>query len=187
MEKYRHIAFCALVSLGMHAREHACKSYIHENIYILRWLTTARQKKRFSPAFSPYLDKLMDLTRQQMSTVSMKKKLESFYAFSLPESVEKTEFYRFRLTIEQLDASGYHWFNLAASDLNKKILNYKGKGIFTEKSAFSCSFSNDGKQVAPVRMIIIKMDDEIINEFLRNNFTVTCENNSNILWSALSM
>lgn len=183
MERYRHIAFCALVSLGIHNKEHGKISSLQENIYILRWLKAARDKKCFPPVFISYLEKLSELACQQMSTASMRKKLEAFYNFSSPDSVAQSEYYRFKIVQTELNLAGYPWYNLTANDLKKKLNDFSGQGIFTEKNAFSCAFTLQGKLSIPLRMIIPVMDEVIKNTFARHSFKLTAESNNNLLWT----
>ena len=182
MEKYQHIAFCALVSLGIHSRDNGSDSFIQENIFILRWLTTAKKNKCFSPVFDSYLEKLTDLTRQQISTTSMKRKLESFYQFSSLEHVAQTDYYRLQQARQELNNAGYRWFNLSASELQKKLGHLNEAGIFTEKTAFSLTFTTLGKQIAPLRMIVPRMDSAIVDIFSRNNFQINGKEKNNLLW-----
>lgn len=186
MERYRHIAFCALISLGIHNKEHGKTSFLQENIYILRWLKAARDKKCFPPVFIPYLEKLSELVCQQMSTTSMRKKLEAFYHFSSPTSVVQNEYYRFKIVQEELSLAGYPWYNLTTRDLKKKLNDFSGQGIFTEKKAFSCAFTPQGKLTVPLRMIIPVMDEVIKKTFTRHSFKLTVASDNNLLWTLTS-
>ena len=182
MEKYRHIAFCALVSLGIHKKYHGINSFLQENIYILRWLNTAKREKRFSQTHIPYLDKLVELTNQHMSTSSMKKKLESFYHLPLPEHIAQSEYYQFSMAQESLKISGYPWFNLSTHELKKKLNSFSGQGIFTEKHAFNFAFPLQDKMTAPLRMIIPSMNNTIKKIFSFHNFKITPEKSNPLLW-----
>ncbi|EIY4985241.1 DUF2913 family protein [Enterobacter hormaechei] len=183
MEKYRHIAFCALASLGIHKKYYGFNSFLQENIYILRWLNAARNEKRFSQDFTPYLNKLIELTRQQIATTSMRKKLDDYWYLSAQENINQIDYFRLKSVQNTLENAGYPWFNLAAKELKQKLNEYTGKGIFTEWHALNCAFSLQGKLVTPVRMIVPNMDDIIQNIFFQENFLLTRENNNKLLWT----
>ena len=183
MEKYRHIAFCALASLGIHKKYHGFNSFLQENIYILRWLNTARNEKRFSQDFTPYLNKLIELTRQQIATTSIRKKLDAFWSLSEEENINQIDYFRLKSVRNTLESAGYPWFNLVAQELKQKLNNYTGKGIFTEWHAYNCAFSPQGKLVTPVRLIVPNMDNIIQGVFIQQNFQLIRENKNKLLWT----
>ncbi|HBT4804011.1 TPA: DUF2913 family protein [Klebsiella quasipneumoniae subsp. similipneumoniae] len=186
MERYRHISYCALVALGIHRKYNGDMSFLQENIILLRWFKGALQKRCFAPSFTPYIEKLISLTNNNMSTSSMKCKLEAFYKFSEPEKVVLRDYFRFYSAIEELRLSGINHFNLSASRLKAELASFTSVGIFTEKNAFRNFFSPGGILLSPARLIIVGVNDTILGAFSKQRFELISEAGNNILWSLYS-
>ncbi|HBR6062508.1 TPA: DUF2913 family protein [Klebsiella pneumoniae] len=147
-----HLAWCALVALGLQKSKQRVVSETEENLFLIRWLATARRQKRFSPDLTGHIDWLLSQGRRLGPRARLTQKLEYLWLLSNGELSEMPDILRLTYAIEVIKAGGWqYWVVDEKKWLTVTFSNHIHSVCFI-KTEIEQGFDNNGKQNRPLRV-----------------------------------
>lgn len=153
-----HFAWCALMALRIAQQDGQALSTLTAHTFLLRWLAVAQKQKRFPRTVASDIEGLLALARKNGASANLPDSLEYLWTSCTGPVSVQSDLYRLTYTIEQLKAQG--WINTAVSDDDwdgeDLIAEYRDAHVLlVKKSSLSCSFSDEGKLLAPVEFRVV--------------------------------
>lgn len=152
-EKSGHLAWCALVALGLARQNGDVLSPAQENLFLTRWLATALKQRRFSRDVTPDIEWLLKQGRQLGVSAKLPGKLDYLWRSCTGELSEQNDL--FRLTYALETAKDMHWNYRLLSDREWSgryavALNGGVNGIYLSRTNLDVAFDNNGGQINPL-------------------------------------
>lgn len=152
-EKSGHLAWCALVALSLAKQDGSIQSTAQENLFLIRWLSTALKQRRFPRDVNPDIEWLMRQGRQLGVNAKLAGKLGYLWQSCTGELSEQNDL--FRLTYALETAKEMYWNCRILSDREWSgryavVLNVGVNGIYLSRSNLGAVFNNDGQQINPL-------------------------------------
>jgi len=152
-EKSAHLSWCALIALALEKQEKGRLSSTQENIFLLRWFSTALKQHRFPRDFSSEIEWLICIGKKSTGQISLSKKIESLWRFCTSEISHQADL--FRLTYVLDTAVGLHWQYHILSDSqwakkNAILLSPAINAIYIPHRSLDVVFDSEGRQILPL-------------------------------------
>ncbi|ERK15166.1 MAG: DUF2913 family protein [Pantoea sp.] len=152
-EKTGHLAWCALVALHVARLDGLVGSVSQENIFLIRWLSTALKQHRFPREVAPDIHWLLKQGRTLGARSELRDKLEYLWRTCNGVLLEQNDLFRLTYAIEtakQMDFTFHHLNDREWSGRNRFSANPVMDAIYLSRSSLDVSFNEDGKQIAPL-------------------------------------
>ena len=152
-EKTGHLAWCALVALHIARLDGLVRSVSQENIFLIRWLSTALKQHRFPREVAPDILWLLKQGRTLGARSALRDTLEYLWRTCNGILLEQNDLFRLTYAIEtakQMDFSFHHLNDQEWSGRNEVSANSAVDAIYLSRTSLDGSFNEDGKQIAPL-------------------------------------
>lgn len=152
-EKTGHLAWCALIALHMARLDGAVRSVSQENIFLIRWLSTALKQHRFPREVAPDIHWLLKQGRRLGARSELCDKLDYLWRTCNGILLEQNDLFRLTYAIEtakQMDYSFHHLNDREWSGCRVLAGNTTADAIYLSRTSLDVSFNDDGQQIAPL-------------------------------------
>lgn len=152
-EKTAHLVWCAMIALRLARQDGRVQSEQQENLFITRWFADAERQRRFSRDVATDIRWVLQQGRSLGVRAQLARKLDYIWRSTTGNILEQTDL--FRLTWGLETARSQQWVYHVLSDpewlrLRRLTLNPDVCAVYIPKTALEKSFSEEGKQTAPV-------------------------------------
>lgn len=146
-----HLAWCALVALGLQRHDRLVVTEAEENLFLIRWLATARKQKRFSRHLTADIDWLLAQGRRLGVRARLYQKLHYLWLMSSGDLHNMPDLLRLTYAIEMAKAGGWQYFLVDEKKMAAGISRFHNNNSFClERTAVEAGFDSNGKQIAPL-------------------------------------
>ncbi|WP_158781608.1 DUF2913 family protein [Pantoea sp. BAV 3049] len=182
-EKSGHLAWCALVALALARKEGGVLSPAQENLFLIRWLSTALKQRRFSRDVTPDLEWLIKQGRQMGVSARLAGKLNYLWRSCTGELSEQNDL--FRLTYALETAKDMHWTYRLLSDREWSgryavALNAGVNGIYLLRTNLDVAFDDNGHQVNPLMAQLTGSVEGVMKLFNRCGWQADSERDASL-------
>lgn len=152
-DKTGHLAWCALIALHVARQDGLVCSVSQENMFLIRWLSTALKQHRFHREVAPDIHWLLKQGRTLGARSELRDKLDYLWRTCNGILLEQNDLFRLTYAIEtakQMDFSFHHLNDREWSERRLMTANTAADAIYLSRNALDVSFNEDGKQIAPL-------------------------------------
>ncbi|MDZ6614539.1 DUF2913 family protein [Escherichia coli] len=155
--KTGHFAWCALVALHLARREGLVQSDMQKNLFLIRWLATAKKQRRFDRDVTPDIDWLLQQGRTLGSRGKLPQKLDYLYRSCTGALHEQSDLFRLTYALESAKEAGFAYQLLSDKSWHRRHAvspDTLSNTICLSKNALEQAFDTDGHQTAhlPVKI-----------------------------------
>lgn len=163
-----HLAFCALVALALERQTGGATTLYAENLFLIRWLATARKQKRFPRSVAIDIAWLPERGRKHGPAGKIRQHLEYLWRSCSGNMKNQSDLFRLTYACEYLKDQG--WNNYVMNTQEWRSGNIDGhpadtNGFYVEKAALNAGYSTEGKQILSVDFRVIGDADAFIDVF----------------------
>jgi putative hemolysin len=108
-DKAGHLAWCALVALGIARQEGAVAAPAQENLFLIRWLATALKQRRFSRDVTRDIEWLLKQGRLHGVRARLPGKLDYLWRSCTGELTEQNDLFRLTCALETAKEMQWHY------------------------------------------------------------------------------
>lgn len=167
-----HLAFCALVALGLARQEGKAGTPYAETLFLIRWLTDARKQKRFPKSVAIDIDWLLQRGRRYGATAKLRKHLEYLWNSCNGNLAQQSDLFRLTFVTETLKDRGWDTYVLEPREWGQQDnITINSNGFVVEKLALHRSFDTSGKQTQEMEFRIAGDTQVFIRELEKHGFT----------------
>lgn len=152
-----HLAFCALVALGIAHQDGMARTPYADNLFLIRWLATAQKQKRFPKSVAIDITWLLERGRKHGAVGKLRQHLEYLWRSCSGNLAEQSDLFRLTYATETLRDQG--WDNYVMDSREWKsgtvLTPSQNNGFYVEKSTLNAAFTADGRHLLPVPFRII--------------------------------
>lgn len=152
-----HLAFCALVALGLARQDGAAGTPYAENLFLIRWLATAQKQKRFPRSVAIDLQWLLERGRKHGAAGKLHQHLDYLWRSCSGDLAAQSDLFRLTYATETLKDQG--WDNYVMDNREWKSgvtpTHARDNGFYVEKAALNAAFTQDGSHLHPVQFRIV--------------------------------
>ncbi|HDL6964615.1 TPA: DUF2913 family protein [Yersinia enterocolitica] len=152
-----HLAFCALVALGIARQDGMTGTPYAENLFLIRWLATAQKQKRFPKSIAIDITWLLERGRKHGAAGKLRQNLEYLWRSCSDNMAAQSDLFRLTYATETLKDQG--WDNYVMDSREWKFGTVptptQDNGFYVEKAALNAAFTSDGRHLHPVPFRII--------------------------------
>ncbi|EQC00803.1 hypothetical protein B738_08719 [Photorhabdus temperata subsp. temperata M1021] len=102
-----HLAFCALVALGLSRQEGIAGTPYAENLFLIRWLATAQKQKRFPRSVAIDIQWLLECGRKHGPAGKLRQHLEYLWRSCSGNLAAQSDLFRLTYASETLKDQGW--------------------------------------------------------------------------------
>ncbi|KNC94823.1 DUF2913 family protein [Trabulsiella odontotermitis] len=152
-----HLAWCALVSLGIARQDQQIDTIAAEDLYLVRWLSNARHQRRFPKSVASDLDWLLQQGRQHSSRARLRETLLFIYETGISETEKLNDLLRLSRALNAIKE--HHWVYMLLSDKewknrHKRQFSAGVNGIYLRKRELDNGFDDNGSQHQPLNLLV---------------------------------
>ncbi|CAI1225801.1 DUF2913 family protein [Serratia ficaria] len=152
-EKAAHLAWCALVALGIARQDGTLTSPAQENLFLTRWLATALKQRRFSRDVTPDIEWLLKQGRLQGVRAKLPGKLDYLWRSCTGELMAQNDLFRLTYALETAKEMQWQYRLLSDREWSGRhavALSDAVNGVYLLKASLDASFDEDGNQTGPL-------------------------------------
>ena len=152
-DKAGHLAWCALVALGMARRDGTVTSPAQENLFLTRWLATALKQRRFPRDVTPDIEWLLKQGRIHGLQANLPGKLDYFWRSCTGELTEQNDLFRLTYALETAKEMQWQYRLLSDREWSGRHalpLSDAVNGVYLSRTNLDAAFDEDGRQVSPL-------------------------------------
>ncbi|MGP2836379.1 DUF2913 family protein [Serratia nevei] len=152
-----HLAFCALIALGLARQEGFGGTPYAENLFLTRWLATAQKQKRFPKSVAMDIIWLLDRGRKHGPAGKLRQHLEYLWYSCSGNLTAQSDLFRLTYATETLKSRGWENHVMGAREWRSGTTRSSSQhnGFYVEKTALNTAFSLDGHHLQPVPFRIV--------------------------------
>ncbi|CAI2534013.1 Protein of uncharacterised function (DUF2913) [Serratia ficaria] len=152
-DKAGHLAWCALVALGIARQEGAVTSPAQENLFLTRWLATALKQRRFSRDVTPDIEWLLKQGRLYGVRANLRGKLDYFWRSCSGEMKAQSDLFRLTYAVETSREAGWQYRVLSDREWSGRhavALSEAVNAVYLLKTNLDAAFDEQGMQTGPL-------------------------------------
>ncbi len=152
-EQAGHLAWCALVALGMARQDGTVSSPAQESLFLTRWLATALKQRRFSRDVTPDIEWLLKQGRLYGVRANLPGKLDYFWRSCTGELREQSDLFRLTYAVESSREAGWQYWLLSDREWSGRpavVLSEAVNAVYLLKTNLDAVFDKDGNQTGSV-------------------------------------
>lgn len=168
-----HLAFCALVALGIARKDGIALTPLAENLFLIRWLATAQKQKRFPKCVAIDITFLLEQGRKKSSTSKLRDKLEYLWqSCTKPLSIQ-SDLFRLTYATEKLKEQGWENFIIDSNAWrDERFPKSSTKNAFCiEENTLHIAYSDEGRLIIPLKMRVIGEVDYLLTLLFQSFIT----------------
>ncbi|MGJ3438261.1 hypothetical protein BSQ98_24710 [Serratia liquefaciens] len=152
-----HLAFCALVALGLARQDGAGSTPYAENLFLTRWLSTAQKQKRFPKSVAIDIQWLLERGRKHGPASKLRQHLEYLWRSCSGNLAAQSDLFRLTYASETLKDQGWDNYVLDAKEWKSCVMPVPSQhnGFYVEKAALNAAFAQDGRHLHPIPFCVI--------------------------------
>lgn len=152
-----HLAFCALVALGLARQDGVAGTPYAENLFLIRWLATAQKQKRFSKSIAIDITWLLERGRKHGPAGKLRQHLEYLWSSCSGNLTAQSDLFRLTYATETLKDQGWDNYVMDTREWKSGVTRTPSltNGFYVEKTALNAAFTQDGRHLNPVPFRII--------------------------------
>lgn len=152
-----HLAWCALVALGLAKREGRALGKIQEHLFLFAWLKQAMRQKRFPKVVAPDLCWLIEQGEKNQASAHLKDKLQYLHDSGTGKLTDKNDLYRLTTILGTLSQMCLPYSLLSEDEwrrLDDNKLNVNIDYLRIRKATLDKGFTECGSQISPVEVVL---------------------------------
>ena len=159
-----HLAWCALVALGLQRHDRLVVTEAQENIFLIRWLADARKQKRFPRNLTGHIDWLLAQGRRLGVRARLNQKLHYLWLMSSGDLHNMPDLLRLTYAIEMAKAGGWQYDLVDEKKMAAGISKFQNMDSFClERTAVEEGFDANGKQIAPLYVRVFGQVEKLLS------------------------
>lgn len=163
-DKIGHLAWCALVALGLQRHDRLVVTEAQENIFLIRWLADARKQKRFPRNLTEHIDWLLAQARRLGVRARLNQKLHYLWLMSSGDLHNMPDLLRLTYAIEMAKAGGWQYDLVDEKKMAAGISKFQNMDSFClERTAIEEGFDSNGKQIAPLYIRVFGQVEKLVS------------------------
>ncbi|STU22648.1 Protein of uncharacterised function (DUF2913) [Klebsiella pneumoniae] len=137
-----HLAFCALVALGLARQDGIAGTPYAENLFLIRWLATAQKQKRFPRSVAIDIQWLLERGRKHGPAGHLRQHLEYLFRSCSGNLAAQSDLFRLTYASETLKDQGWDNYVLDAHEWKSGVVPTPSQhnGFYVEKNGAECRF-----------------------------------------------
>lgn len=170
-----HLAFCALVALGLARQDGIAVSPAAENLFLIRWLATAQKQKRFPRSVAIDIRWLLERGRKHGAAARLRRHLEYLWNSCTGNIGEQSDLFRLTYATETLKQLGWDNAVMSSREWRDDVLpeTAETNGFYVEKAALNAAYTTEGKHCQPVDLRVVG-DAQALVDVLRQYAIEAC-------------
>ncbi|MBH2579457.1 DUF2913 family protein [Serratia marcescens] len=152
-----HLAFCALVGLGIARQEGVASTPLTEHLFLVRWLATAQKQKRFPKCVAIDIALLLEQGRRKGPASKLREKLQYLWRSCTDPLITQSDLFRLTYVTEKLREQG--WKNFIMDSHIWKDERFSASSapneFYTEENTLRAAFSDNGELTNTLELRII--------------------------------
>lgn len=169
-QKTGHLAWCAMIALLLAKRDGQALTESQENLFLIRWLSTALKQHRFPREVAPDIEWLLKQGRTLGTRAKLRHKIDYLWRSCSGVLAEQSDLFRLTYALETSKENGWiyrvlgdkHWSGRYAFTATDGI-----NAIFLSRSSLDAAFDEGGRQTAPM-LAKITGDTSTLNNLLHS-------------------
>lgn len=157
LNKAGDLAWCGLVALALAKRDGIVQSASQENLFLVRWLSTALKQRRFPRSVTPDIEWLLGQGRTLGMKARLPEKLDYLWRSCQGDIAEQNDLFRLTYAFELAKDAGWI-YNLLAdrawTGRHAVKLNAGINGIYALRSSIDNGFDENGRVRYPLAVRI---------------------------------
>lgn len=155
--KTGHFAWCALVALHLAEQDGQVKSDMQKNLFLMRWLATAKKQRRFDRDVTPHIDWLLQQGRTLGVRAKLPQKLDYLYRSCTGTLHEQSDLFRLTYAFESAKEAGFAYQLLSDKSWHGRHAVTPDKhcnALYLSRTALEQAFDTNGHQLTrlPVKI-----------------------------------
>ncbi|MFW5393212.1 DUF2913 family protein [Yersinia sp. 2544 StPb PI] len=152
-----HLAFCALLALGIARQDGMAGTPYAENLFLIRWLATAHKQKRFPKSVAIDIIWLLERGRKHGAAGKLRQHLEYLWRSCSGNMAAQSDLFRLTYATETLRDQGWDNYVMDSREWKSGTVPTPSQdnGFYVEKSTLNAAFTADGHHLHPVPFRII--------------------------------
>ena len=158
-----HLAWCALVALGIQRHDRLVTTEAQENIFLIRWLADARKQKRFPRNLTEHIDWLLAQGRRLGVRARLNQKLHYLWLISSGDLHNMPDLLRLTYAIEMAKAGGWQYDLVDEKKMAAGMSRFQNMNSFClERTAIEKGFDSNGKLIAPLHIRVFGQVENLL-------------------------
>ncbi|WP_252189171.1 DUF2913 family protein, partial [Serratia marcescens] len=160
-----HLAFCALVALGLARQDGIAGTPYAENLFLIRWLATAQKQKRFPRSVAIDIQWLLERGRKHGPAGKLCQHLDYLWRSCSGNLAAQSDLFRLTYASETLKDQGWDNYVLDAYEWKSGVTPVPSQhnGFYVEKAALNAAFAQDGRHLHPVTFRVVGDADRFMH------------------------
>lgn len=147
-----HMAWCALVALGMARQNGAVQSVAQENLFLIRWLATALKQRRFRRDVTPDIEWFLREGRTRGTAAKLRSKLDYVWRSATGDLSEQSDLFRLTYAMELAKDTGWTYRLLNDKEWAENQPSGNIDAISISRASLDASFNENGQQTSPLHV-----------------------------------
>lgn len=143
-----HLAWCALMALGIARRDGIVSSPAQENLFLCRWLATAEKQRLFRRELASDIKWLLKEGREKGLSADLPGKLEYLWHASRGDLMDQSDLFRLQHIMHAIKLTGINYGLLSEREWEGKHavkLSNRVPGVYLRKTELDTGFDAEGK------------------------------------------
>jgi len=148
-----HFAWCALLALHLAKQDGKIRSAAHENLFLIRWLTTALKQHRFPRELAPEMHWLINQGKIYGVRANLTGKLDYLWRSCTSELLKQDDLFRLTCSLERAKNASWQYYLLSDREWSGRhaVKNRAAaKAIYISRTSLDAAFDNSGHQIHPL-------------------------------------
>lgn len=152
-----HLAFCALVGLGIARQEGVASTPLTEHLFLVRWLATAQKQKRFPKCVAIDIALLLEQGRRKGPASKLREKLQYLWRSCTDPLITQSDLFRLTYVTEKLREQGWKNFIMDSHIWKDERFSTSSapNEFYTEENTLRAAFSDNGELTNTLELRII--------------------------------
>lgn len=149
-QKSGHFAWCALVALHLAEQDGQVKSDIQKNLFLIRWLATAKKQRRFDRTVTADIDWLLRQGRTLGVRAKLPQKLDYLYRSCTGTLNDQSDLFRLTYAFESAKEAGFAYQLLSDKSWHGRYavtLDKHCNALYLSRTALDRTFDTNGQQL----------------------------------------
>lgn len=152
-----HLAFCALVALGLARQDGVVSTPYAENLFLIRWLASAQKQKRFPRSVAIDIQWMLERGRKYGLAGKLRQHLDYLWRSCSGTLAEQSDLFRLTYATETLKDQGWDNYVMDTREWLSGATPTPAQpnGFYVEKATLHAAFAQDGRHLQPVPFRVI--------------------------------
>lgn len=160
-----HLAFCALVALGLARQDGIAVSPAAENLFLIRWLATAQKQKRFPRRVAIDIRWMLERGRKYGIAGKLHQHLDYLWRSCSGNLADQSDLFRLTYATETLKDQGWENVVLDAREWREGVnpIAPGDSGYYVDKATLNAAYDEGGNHLTPFDVRVVGNMDVFID------------------------